>query len=988
MPRFAAKVFGGLFLLSLALASPSPAQVQGGNLYGRVLDEQGRPLPGATLLLSGPGAPGSAASDALGQFRFLGLAPGRYTLEARLTGFSPFRYADLILAVGHNTTIEVTLTGAVTELLRVTAASPLLDERRVVTGATLTGTQLEKVPTARDPWALLSQVPGVLLDRVNVGGNESNRQASFVGPGSAANQAVWTVDGVTLTDLAQTGSSPTYYDFDSFAEVQVTTGGADAALPTGGVNLNLVTKRGTDLWRGSGRYVVDRGAWQSGLDFDRDKLGQAGPWNKGYAQPQIHRADRIDRYLDDGVEGGGPLWKDRLWFWGAWSETLVDRRTLYDYQDDSHVGTGNAKLNAQLSSANSGVLFFLRGERLQRGQGVSPTRPPETSYDASGPTDLYKIEDTHIVSPTLFLTGLLARTSSGFNLVPEGGLSVNPSFDESFVWHNSFLEFKTDRPQQQAKLDGSRFWNSGKIAHELKFGAGYRKADVQSLSRWAGSGFQLDFYRSYGYPYNVLALSRDGFSNFSVKTTAAYLQDTLSRGNLTANLGLRYDLQTGRDNPHGIRANPAFPDLLPAISAPGRSIGFDWRSIAPRLGLTYALGKERKTLLHGSYARFADQLDSGAANWLDPFYPGAYVYVYYDDKNGDGQAQPGEIVDPPLRYSQNYDPAHPGIPLTSRAVDPNLRPPKTDEILLGLDHSPLPDLVLGLTLTWRRLSDLLERQLLVFDGDAFAPENLGSVGRVHRRDDYVPVTLTGVLPNGETYTQTIYQLRPGITSRGGSLLVNGDREQIYKGLTLSFDKRLSHRFMANGFLHLQDWRWKVPEHSIVDPTPYLGTGNYDGAPVVFGSATGLGPKGGVYLNSRWSYSLSGLYQLAPDRPWGVNVALNVAGHQGNPLIYFGRNFQSAKNVQSYFEVTREDRFRLDDVHMVNARLEKDIPFRRFGLTVDLDVFNLLNSAYVLQRQIRLGIGRNPSDPLAPGSDHVTEVTSPRIFRLGFRLRFR
>src|SRR5207244_3546345 len=156
---------------------PTAAQVQGGNLYGRALDEKGQPLPGATLLLSGPGTQLIAPSDPLGQFRFLGLPPGRYQLEVRLTGFSPFRYGDLVLAVAHNTTLEVTLTAVLAESLRVTAASPLLDERRVVTGTTLTSTQLEKVPTARDPWALLNQVPGVLLDRINVGGNESNCQA-------------------------------------------------------------------------------------------------------------------------------------------------------------------------------------------------------------------------------------------------------------------------------------------------------------------------------------------------------------------------------------------------------------------------------------------------------------------------------------------------------------------------------------------------------------------------------------------------------------------------------------------------------------------------------------------------------------------------------------------------------------------------------------------------------------------------------------------
>jgi hypothetical protein len=976
-------------LVFLSLATSSSAQVQSGNLYGRVLDEKGHPLAGATLTLSGPSAPLTSASDAQGQFRFPGLPPGRYSLDAELAGFSPFHYSDLTLSVGHNATLEVTLSGAVTDVLRVTG-SPLLDERQVVTGATLPRTQLEKIPTSRDPWALLQQVPGVLIDRINIGGNESNTQATFVGPGSASTQAVWTVDGVTITDPASiTGGAPTYFDFDSFDEVQVTTGGADASLPTGGVTLNLVTKRGTDRWRGSGRYIVDRDAWQSGLSLDRKELGKPGPWNKNATQAEFKAANRIDSYRDDGAEVGGPIVKDRLWVWGAWSSTKVHRLTLYDFQDNSQVGTGNAKVNAQLSPANSGVLFFLRGEKTQSGAGASPTRPPETTWSQSGPTDVYKIEDTHIFSPDLFATGLLAKTTDAFDFLPRGGLDVNSSLDESFVSHHTYIEFKTDRPQRQAKLDGAKFWNTGNLAHELKFGAGYRHTDVKSISRWPGSGLQQDYYLAYGYPYNVLALARDAFSDFSVNTRSAYAQDTLSRGHLTANVGLRYTLETGRDNPHTVRANPAFPDLLPAISVPGRSIGFDWRSLTPRLGLTYALGEKRQTLVHASYSRFADQLDSGTANWLDPFYPTAYVFVYYDDTNGDGQAQPGEVVGLTQRpYSSGYNPENPGLPQPSKALNPNLRPPKTDEILLGFDHSLRPDLVVSLTLTWRRLSDLLERQLLVFDGDAFAPENLGSLGRVHRREDYIPFQVKGVLPDGKTYTQTVYGLRPELSSRGGFYLTNGDREQIYKGATLSFDKRLSHGFLANGHVTVQDWRWRVPEHSIIDPTRYLGSGNYDGAPVVFGSSLGAGSKGGVYLNSKWSYSLSGLYQVGPDRPWGFNLAVNVNGHQGNPLIYFAREPQSSRNVPSSFEAVEEDRARLPDVHIVNARLEKEILLRRFGLTVGLDVFNLWNRSYVLQRQTRLGIGRRASDPLAPASDFVTEVTAPRIFRAGVRLSFR
>src|SRR5213075_2061727 len=144
----------------------------------------------------------------------------------------------IVVNVGRNTQIEVKLSAAVEDVITVTAESPLLDERRISTGATVSQTELERIPSARDPWAVLQSTPGVLTDRVNVGGNESGQQSQYVGPGSCGDQAVWSMDGVVITDMAALGSSPGYYDFDAFEEMNVSTGGSDASIATGGVVLN------------------------------------------------------------------------------------------------------------------------------------------------------------------------------------------------------------------------------------------------------------------------------------------------------------------------------------------------------------------------------------------------------------------------------------------------------------------------------------------------------------------------------------------------------------------------------------------------------------------------------------------------------------------------------------------------------------------------------------------------------------------------------
>jgi len=194
--------------LLLLVGVPGFAQLQTGNLFGTVVDDQGAALPGVTVTLSGQGAPAVQVTDAQGKFRFLNLSPGSYRLEAQLEGFSSVEYPNVIANVGRNTDIEVTMNAAVEDVITVTAESPLLDERRISAGATVNQTELEKIPTARDPWAILQTTPGVLTDRVNVGGNESGQQSSFVGPGAGGDQSVWAVDGVVITDMAALGSTP------------------------------------------------------------------------------------------------------------------------------------------------------------------------------------------------------------------------------------------------------------------------------------------------------------------------------------------------------------------------------------------------------------------------------------------------------------------------------------------------------------------------------------------------------------------------------------------------------------------------------------------------------------------------------------------------------------------------------------------------------------------------------------------------------------
>src|SRR5438045_5667674 len=143
------------------------AQLQTGNIFGKTQAKDGSALPGVTVTMTGVGAPQTYVSDNTGTFRFLNLAPGTYNLKAELAGFGTASRNGVTVNIGRNADVTMTLNPAAAESITVTAEAPLLDVRKTGTGSDVSKIELEKVPTARDPWVILQQTPGVQMDRIN-----------------------------------------------------------------------------------------------------------------------------------------------------------------------------------------------------------------------------------------------------------------------------------------------------------------------------------------------------------------------------------------------------------------------------------------------------------------------------------------------------------------------------------------------------------------------------------------------------------------------------------------------------------------------------------------------------------------------------------------------------------------------------------------------------------------------------------------------------
>jgi hypothetical protein len=473
-----------LAAIVLVVAAPSAAQEYTGRIDVTVTDSSGAILPGATVELSGPQT-ASAQTDAQGEAHFLRLAPGVYTVAASLSGFSQYTNRNVTVVGGGAVPLTATLAvGDITQTVEVMAESPVIDPRRTATTTNVTNEELQQIPSARDPWVVLQTVPGVIVDRVNVGGAESGQQSNYQAKGASSGENTWNIDGIAITDMSALGSSPTYYDFDMFEEMSVTTGGADLQNPTPGVALNFVLKSGTNAFRGSSRiYYEDEGMQANNLPDDL-KASLGGTTGKG---------NRIQDYKDYGFELGGPVWKDKVWAWGAYGKTDVTLLTLQNTPDQTILDNRSFKATAQLTEALRSSFTFFRGDKLKYGRGAGATRPPETTWDQSGPTALFKGEGNLVVGNNVFLTGRYAYIDGGFALTPQGGLSTPYYTDDAGSLRGSYIHYETVRPQKTASLDGNLF----RGRHELKFGFGWRTADVDSTTIVPGSEGIVTYHDGY-----------------------------------------------------------------------------------------------------------------------------------------------------------------------------------------------------------------------------------------------------------------------------------------------------------------------------------------------------------------------------------------------------------------------------------------------------------------------------------------------------------
>jgi hypothetical protein len=987
-------------LLLLAGVVPAVAQVSTGEIFGKVTDGTGAVLPGVSVTLSSPALiqPQTAVTSETGAYRFPRIPIGTYAVSFELAGFKKNVRDGIVIQAGFNAEIDSKLEiSTVQETVTVSGESPVVDTRSTTLSASFNKDALETIPTARDPWVVLQQTPGMVMSGQNVGGNLSGQQTSFTAMGSANNQQ-WTMDGAVVSDIASGNSSPTYYDFDSFEEINVTKGGSDASQQGGGVQVNFITKSGGNQLRGSGRYYNTNQKFEANnITDDQRNQGAAG-------------GNPIQDIKDFGFETGGPIIKNKFWYWGTASNNRIDVgivnffntanagcatvaankdaktssggyqyaiKDLWDcYQtDNTTLINYNGKLQFQENAGNKTTFTVTDGIKRRNARGADAFHPLITTRRQDGPTVFYRGDHQFILSSRLTMTAQYTHISENWGQFLQNDDLFNvqaiSEIDTGFFARNaSGGNYETHRPQDDIRADGNYFLSGVlKGDHAMKFGFSYRRSPVESLTT-IGGGAVLRIRSTANMPACTVGgvtypsgangcqevnIVRDGVTAYTLYSNSLYWNDSYKTGRSTINIGVRWDRQYDIATEASIAANRILPDKLPAVNFTGLDSGARFKDLSPRFGYTYDLRGNGKTVLKANLARYYG-LGMSTATRIQPTGNTTLRYAF-KDLNNDLNVQTNELdlsrfLTTP---TSNYDPLNPTAVTTPNTVDPGLSNDKTDEQAIGIDHELMNSLGVSLFYYHRKYS------------------NYARLARtLDFTEEYSPVNFTAVCGNpaicGTQVFSGVYYQKP-IAQHAPQIYRNDGRYSTYHGLEFSARKRLTHHWMMSGSVVYNREKGFLSEanRDYLDPTNLTFQNGYEG---------GIQDATTASRNLPVVGKLGGMYQF----PWAITAAANFIGQSGGP---FNLNLLSPTRTGSLGTtdvlLQPKSSIRYDPYYQLDLHVDKAVKIggaRRFTLNADL--FNAFNNNVVLARTLR----QNSSS-----ANTITTLLAPRVARFGIKVNF-
>jgi hypothetical protein len=648
-----------LLVLLLGVCSSPPARAQGltAAFYSTVRDTQGGVLPGAGVIVTSPaliGGPRSATTNEKGQARFSSLPPGVYSLRIELTGFGSFKEDGIWMGAG--ATIERTVAlplAGLAESIVVESTGSRIEARDPGVGTRFGPDDLRRIPTRRaSMFDFIRAAPGISPTSPSSG--TTTTVSSF---GSGTNENQFLIDGTNFTCPCN-GIARAEPGIDFIQEIQVHSVGASAEFGNvQGAVINVVTRQGGDRFASDAAYY-----WQpaSLTSQPRQLIIPGTTAESGY--------ERI-RYRDFSAGLGGPAVRQRLWFYGGYqhlrdydSQPGTDPHRPRTYEQDKLF----AKLTWRLSPAWQ-LVQSVHDELWVSPEQPTIARPFETTLRVHATVPAVTFADLTHTSPGAVVWNVRAgRFVYSRDDDPSTGVTTVPNHFDSVTQVASggpqqFGNLTLIRTTAKTTLDVYRPGWAG-ADHQWRVGASIERGEHHSVAVLPTG---RRFSDANGRPSQAIDTPASNVGGMFI-TAAAFASDAITIGSrLTINAGLRFD------------HSRAISQDLPAVDANGNELEqivqglgtlYTWNALSPRLGVTHRLARDGRTMLRGSYGRFHQGVFTGE---LHPFHPGAPPITTWDYVAADGDyTRVRSVVDP----------------RSNLQLDSHTRPPRSDEMSLGVDR--------------------------------------------------------------------------------------------------------------------------------------------------------------------------------------------------------------------------------------------------------------------------------------------------------------
>ncbi|HEV8579354.1 MAG TPA: TonB-dependent receptor [Thermoanaerobaculia bacterium] len=914
----------------LGIAASAWAQTTG-SVVGRVTDEAGGVLPGVAVEARSPSLQGSrnAVTDSTGTYRLDFLPPGEYSVTFTLQGFANESHQGIAVSLGRDTTLNASLRAAVAEEITVTSDAPVIDSTSTTLGSNLDTRAIATLPTARNYAAVVQITPGVSTDA----NPDNSRQDSVTVYGSTGAENVYYIDGVNTTG-AEYGFQGKELNFEFIQAVDVKTGGYEAEFgrSTGGI-INVITKSGGNELHGDVFAYHDDDSQQS----DAEQLFGGSATSLGFTRE------------DFGVDLGGYLVKDKLWFFAAYDRVKNTRNTALpgisaETKDDRDLGAG--KLTYQLTGSQSLVGSFFQDPRDETGaindaqHSINGTPLTFEGLRSFGGKD-YSLRYEGILSAAWLLTGQIARHQEENSVGPASAAGDVEQFrdvDNNFFQTGGFGLIQTkDFRRDFAGASLSRYLTN----HEIKLGAEHEKEEAEVVRRYSG-GQQVDVFSTpsgpvYSHFYWTTPTATPANAPVSAlvaspehKITTVYLQDRWTvRPNFTLNLGVRWDRQ----------------EIIDASGAKQIDLKEDY---APRLGFIWDPTATGRSKVYGSYGRYYEQIPMDLVIRSFSFERQARIFNFSPTGTTPDPAAEAALGENSTIFGGFTEPS-----------DPDLHNQYINEYLLGYEREVLPDVSVGLKAIYRDYGEVVEDFLCKDDGTYC----IGNPGRGIMREVF---TLD--------YARTLPAPAP---------------QRIFKGVQVDATKRFSKNWQA-----LASYIYSKLEGNfdgLYAPFTNVGadpniTAAYDYFDFFTNGSdlTRITNKGPLSNDRRHQFKLSGVYLT----PWKLSVGLSTYYRTGTPRTRYG--YSDIYGRYEFFLTRRGAEGRTPDNYEADLHLGYPWTVGPATLNFLVDVFNLLDVQRPVLLDQRWGFQEaDNSSPTPVNPDYGKAVlrTPPRSYRLGLRVSF-